>query len=85
MNYYKVLADYPGSHYKIGQIIAENDGRTEYDAPNHFEDYPVIFKKETEPRGYQLESESKIVGIRMFHPDRSYTDVMADVPLSIKL
>lgn len=41
---YKVIADYPGSRYKIDRIISEREGLKDYDAPNDFDKYPAIFK-----------------------------------------
>lgn len=42
---YKCIADYPGSHLKIGQVVDEDYAKRDYDAKNEFEKYPAIFKK----------------------------------------
>lgn len=41
--FYKVIANYPGSHLQIGEIVSEDYGRQSYDPPNNFHLYPAIF------------------------------------------
>ena len=41
---FEVIANYPGSHLAIGKVIDFDYGKTEYDSPNNFENYPAIFR-----------------------------------------
>lgn len=42
---YKVIANYPGTRYKIGMILKYDDGMQNFDTPNKFSLYPAIFEQ----------------------------------------